>query len=84
MSRGRSRVFLTPTFAGHEARSVQLTRAGHTAGELERVKGVVSARTLEDHLTPMEEVEHVKAALAYNYDDHNLWCRPTTPVERGA
>ena len=28
---------------------------------------------LEEYLTPVEEVEHMKAALAF-YDDQNLWC----------
>ena len=38
---------------------------------------------LEEYLTPVEEVEHMKAALAY-YDDQNLWCCFTADDTCGA
>ena len=38
---------------------------------------------LEEYLTPVEEIEHMKAALAY-YDDQNLWCCFTADDTCGA
>ncbi len=52
---------------GTDVDSAQLTRAG-TARE-----GREFGMNLEEYLTPVEEVEHMKAALAY-YDDQNLLC----------
>ena len=69
--------FLTPIFAGHDVVSAQLTRAG-TARE-----GREFGMNLEEYLTPVEEVEHMKAALAY-YDDQNLWCCFTADDTCGA
>jgi hypothetical protein len=67
--------FLTPLFAGHDAVPPAFLTRAHVMRE-----GDTFGMNLEEYFTPQEEVERLRAVLAY-YDDGNMWRCVSGPVD---